>query len=62
MAEQKNNPGNRPMMPGNRPGSKPGNKPGGMKPKFNSYWIIGVILAGHDRPAVHQLREWPEGD
>ncbi|MDX2431748.1 MAG: ATP-dependent zinc metalloprotease FtsH [Bacteroides sp.] len=32
-------------MPGNRPGGSPGNKPGGgMKPKFNSYWIIGVIL------------------
>ncbi len=38
-------PGNRPGMPGNRPGGNPGNKPGGgMKPKFNSYWIIGVIL------------------
>jgi cell division protease FtsH len=45
MAEKKNNPGNRPIMPGNRPGGTPGNKPGGgMKPKFNSYWIIGVIL------------------
>lgn len=45
MAEKKNNPGNRPIMPGNRPGGSPGNKPGGgMKPKFNSYWIIGVIL------------------
>ena len=45
MAEKKNNPGNRPIMPGNRPGGNPGNKPGGgMKPKFNSYWIIGVIL------------------
>ncbi|MFO7671737.1 MAG: ATP-dependent zinc metalloprotease FtsH [Bacteroidales bacterium] len=32
-------------MPGNRPGGTPGNRPGGgMKPKFNSYWIIGVIL------------------
>jgi len=38
MAEKKN-------IPGNRPGGNPGNKPGGgMKPKFNSYWIIGVIL------------------
>ncbi len=44
MAEKKNNPGMRPGMPGNRPGGTPGNKPGGMKPKFNSYWIIGVIL------------------
>jgi len=45
MAEKKNTPGNRPIMPGNRPGGTPGNKPGGgMKPKFNSYWIIGVIL------------------
>lgn len=45
MAEKKNNPGNRPVMPGNRPGGNPGNKPGGgQKPKFNSYWIIGVIL------------------
>ncbi len=45
MAEKKNNPGNRPIMPGNRPGGNPGNKPGGgMKPKFNSYWIIGIIL------------------
>jgi len=44
MAEKKNNPGNRPGMPGNRPGGNPGNKPGGLKPKFNSYWIIGVIL------------------
>ncbi len=38
MAEKKN-------IPGNRPGGNPGNKPGGnMKPKFNSYWIIGIIL------------------
>ncbi len=45
MTEKKNNPGNRPVMPGNRPGGNPGNKPGGgIKPKFNSYWIIGVIL------------------
>lgn len=45
MAEKKNNQGNRPVMPGNRPGGNPGNKPGGgMKPKFNSYWIIGIIL------------------
>ena len=27
------------------PGGNPGNKPGGTnKPKFNSYWIIGIIL------------------
>lgn len=44
MAEKKNNPGMRPGMPGNRPGGNSGNKPGGLKPKFNSYWIIGVIL------------------
>jgi len=47
MAEKKNTPGNRPGMPGmpgNRPGGNPGNKPGGLKPKFNSYWIIGIIL------------------
>jgi len=38
MAEKKN-------IPGNRPGGNPGNKPGGnIKPKFNSYWIIGIIL------------------
>ena len=38
MADKKN-------IPGNRPGGNPGNKPGGgMKPKFNSYWIIGIIL------------------
>jgi AFG3 family protein len=38
MAEKRN-------IPGNRPGGNPGNKPGGgMKPKFNSYWIIGIIL------------------
>src|SRR5210317_1735257 len=30
---------------GRFPGSNPGNKPGGPnKPKFNSYWIIGIIL------------------
>jgi len=38
MAERKNN-------PGNFPGGNLGNKPGGPnKPKFNSYWIIGIIL------------------
>ena len=38
MAERKNN-------PGNFPGGNLGNKPGGpAKPKFNSYWIIGIIL------------------
>jgi AFG3 family protein len=38
MAERKNS-------PGNFPGGNPGNKPGGPnKPKFNSYWIIGIIL------------------
>jgi AFG3 family protein len=32
-------------IPGGRPGGNQGNKPGGgMKPKFNSYWIIGIIL------------------
>jgi AFG3 family protein len=42
MADKKIIPGNR---PGGNPGNKPGNKPGmGMKPKFNSYWIIGIIL------------------
>ena len=31
--------------PGNFPGGNTGNKPGGTnKPKFNSYWIIGIIL------------------
>ncbi|MEZ5072072.1 MAG: ATP-dependent metallopeptidase FtsH/Yme1/Tma family protein [Bacteroidales bacterium] len=32
--------------PGPFPGGNPGNKPvgGGNKPKFNSYWIIGIIL------------------
>jgi len=46
MADKKNNPGNFPGGNlGNRPGNKPGNKPGGpAKPKFNSYWIIGIIL------------------
>ncbi len=47
MAEKKKSPGNRPGipgMPGNRPGGTPGNKPGSLKPKFNSYWIIGIIL------------------
>jgi AFG3 family protein len=38
MAEKRN-------IPGNRPAGNQGNKPGGgMKPKFNSYWIIGIIL------------------
>jgi len=38
MAERKNNPGNYPR-------GNPGNKPGGpIKPKFNTFWIIGVIL------------------
>jgi AFG3 family protein len=38
MAEKRN-------MSGNRSGGNQGNKPGGgMKPKFNSYWIIGIIL------------------
>ena len=38
MAERKNN-------PGKFPGGNLGNKPGGpIKPKFNSYWIIGIIL------------------
>lgn len=38
MAERKNS-------PGNFPGGNPGNRPGGPnKPRFNSYWIIGIIL------------------
>jgi AFG3 family protein len=38
MAEKKNN-------PGNFPGGNLGNKLGGPnKPKFNSYWIIGIVL------------------
>jgi cell division protease FtsH len=42
MADRKNNPGN---FPGGNPGNRPGNKPGGPpKPKFSSYWIIGIIL------------------
>ena len=45
MAEKKKTPGNRPILPGNPLGGSSGNKPGGgIKPKFNSYWIIGVIL------------------
>jgi cell division protease FtsH len=46
MAERKKIPGNFPGgNPGNKPGGTPGNKPGGPnKPKFNSYWIIGIIL------------------
>ncbi|MBN2697524.1 MAG: ATP-dependent zinc metalloprotease FtsH [Bacteroidales bacterium] len=35
----------RKKIPGNRPGPYPGgNKPGNNKPRFNSYWIIGLIL------------------
>ena len=46
MADKKNNLGN---FPGGKFGSKPGNKPGNKpgvpgKPKFKSYWIIGIIL------------------
>ncbi len=42
MADKKNNPGN---FPGGNLGNRSGNKPGGPgKPKFNSYWIIGIIL------------------
>jgi cell division protease FtsH len=42
MADKKNNPGN---FPGGNLGNRPGNKPGVPgKPKFNSYWIIGIIL------------------
>ncbi len=38
MAERK-------KIPGNFPGGNPGNKPGGPnKPKFSSFWIIGIIL------------------
>jgi len=37
MAERKNS-------PGNMPGNNQGNSPLGGKPKFNSYWIIGIIL------------------
>ncbi len=38
MAEKRN-------TPGGFPGSGPGNRQGGPnKPKFNSYWIIGIIL------------------
>jgi len=52
MADKKNNPGNSPGgKQGNnpfgnlKPGGNQGNKPGGnIKPKFNSYWIIGIIL------------------
>ncbi len=46
MADKNNRPGNLPG--GNRPGNRPGNKPGGPggpgKPRFSSYWIIGLIL------------------
>ena len=42
MADKKKNPGN---FPGGNLGNRPGNKPGVPgKPKFNSYWIIGIIL------------------
>ena len=42
MTDKKKNPGN---FPGGNPGNRPGNKPGTPgKPKFNSYWIIGIIL------------------
>ena len=42
MADRKDNPG---RFPGGNQGNRPGNKPGGPpKPKFNSYWIIGIIL------------------
>jgi AFG3 family protein len=46
MADRKNNLGNFPGGNfGNKSGNKPGNKPGMPgKPKFNSYWIIGIIL------------------
>jgi hypothetical protein len=49
MADKNNRPGSLPGGgPGNRPGNRPGNKPGGPggpgKPKFSSYWIIGIIL------------------
>ncbi|MDF1575151.1 MAG: ATP-dependent zinc metalloprotease FtsH [Bacteroidales bacterium] len=46
MADKKSNPGNFPGGNlGNRPGNSPGNSPGGPgKPKFNSYWFIGIIL------------------
>ena len=40
MSERNTTPGNRPGRPGS-----PGNpKPGNPKPKFSSYWIIGIIL------------------
>jgi len=38
MADNKRN------IPGGRPGGTPGNQKPGGKPKFNSYWIIGIIL------------------
>ena len=45
MADKNNRPGS---LPGGGPGNRPGNKPGGPggpgKPKFSSYWIIGIIL------------------
>jgi len=42
MTDRKKNPLN---FPGGNPGNKPGNKPGVPgKPKFNTYWIIGIIL------------------
>ena len=49
MADKNSRPGSLPGGgPGNRPGNRPGNKPGVPggpgKPKFSSYWIIGIIL------------------
>ena len=42
MADKNNRPGN---LPGGGPGNRPGNRPVGPgKPKFSSYWIIGIIL------------------
>ncbi|RPI43497.1 MAG: AAA family ATPase, partial [Bacteroidetes bacterium] len=37
MADRKHN-------PGNIPGNNQNNRPAGGKPRFNSYWIIGIIL------------------
>jgi len=46
MADKKNQTTNTPGgNTGNRPGGGSGNRPGGNpKPKFSSYWIIGIIL------------------
>ena len=42
MTDKKSSPG---KFPGGNLGNRPGNKPGGpTKPKFNTYWIIGIIL------------------